>query len=56
MDGYGGDLRNDDMDEMEENMVLKLEYTPEEYNTVRDQLAKIAQTPEQAVWQLLGNE
>ena len=45
-----------DMDEMEENMVLKLEYTPEEYNTVRDQLAKIAQTPEQAVWQLLGNE
>lgn len=45
-----------DMDEMEENMVLKLEYTPEEYNTVRDQLSKIAQTPEQAVWQLLGNE
>jgi hypothetical protein len=37
-------------------MVIKLKYSEGEYNTVKDQLSKIAATPEQAVWKLLGNE
>ena len=34
--------------------VLSLEYTEEDYAAVKDGLLKIAKTPEQAVWQLLG--
>lgn len=34
--------------------VIKLEYTEEDYEQVRDGLARIAQTPEAAVWELLG--
>jgi hypothetical protein len=37
-------------------MIIKLKYTEDEYNLVREQLSKIASTPEQAVWKLLGNE
>jgi hypothetical protein len=45
-----------DIDSLDSQMIIKLQYTEEEYNLVRDQLAKIAATPEQAVWKLLGNE
>jgi len=41
---------------MDSEMVIKLKYTEEEFNLVREQLSKIASTPEQAVWKLLGNE
>lgn len=34
--------------------VIKLEYTEEDYEQVRDALARVAQTPEAAVWELLG--
>jgi hypothetical protein len=34
-------------------MVLKLNYSEDEYNKVKDALLKIAITPEQAVWFLL---
>jgi hypothetical protein len=37
-------------------MIIKLKYTEDDYAIVRDQLAKLASTPEQAVWKLLGNE
>jgi hypothetical protein len=37
-------------------MIIKLKYTEQEYHLVREQLSKIAATPEQAVWKLLGNE
>jgi hypothetical protein len=37
-------------------MIIKLKYTEDEYQLVREQLSKIASTPEQAVWKLLGNE
>jgi hypothetical protein len=37
-------------------MVIKLKYIEEEYNLVKEQLSKIASTPEQAIWKLLGNE
>lgn len=39
-----------------ESTTIKLEYTLEDYIRVKDQLAKIASSPEQAVWKLLGNE
>lgn len=37
-------------------MIIKLKYTENEYWIVKKQLDKIANTPEQAVWRLLGNE
>jgi hypothetical protein len=45
-----------DVNGFEDQMTIKLKYTDEDYQTVRDQLSKIADTPEQAVWKLLGNE
>ena len=35
-------------------MVLKLKFNEDDYTRVRDGLLKIAQTPEQAVFKLLG--
>ena len=45
-----------DIDLLDTEMIIKLKYTEDEYNLVKEQLNKIAQTPEQAVWKLLGNE
>jgi ParB-like chromosome segregation protein Spo0J len=45
-----------DIDSLDTEMVIKLKYTEEEYKLVKEQLSKIASTPEQAVWKLLGNE
>ena len=45
-----------DVNGFEDEMIIKLKYTDEDYQTVRYQLSKIADTPEQAVWKLLGNE
>jgi hypothetical protein len=45
-----------DIDSLDSEMIIKLKYTEEEYNLVREQLSKISSTPEQAVWKLLGNE
>lgn len=41
---------------MDDEMVIKLKYTEDEYNIVKGQLLRLASTPEQAVWKLLGNE
>jgi len=45
-----------DIDSLDSEMIIKLKYSEDEYNLVREQLSKIAPTPEQAVWKLLGNE
>jgi hypothetical protein len=45
-----------DIDNLETDMTIKLTYTEEEYNIVKEQLSRVASTPEQAVWKLLGNE
>lgn len=45
-----------DIDAMDDEMVIKLKYTEDEYNIVKGQLLRLASTPEQAVWKLLGNE
>ena len=44
------------IDSLDSNMVIKLNYTEEEYWIVKEKLSKIANTPEQAIWKLLENE
>lgn len=44
------------VDDFENEMVIKLKFSENDYILVREQLSKIASTPEQAVWKLLGNE
>jgi hypothetical protein len=45
-----------DVNGMDDEMIIKLKYTEDDYNIVKGQLMKLAATPEQAVWKLLGNE
>ena len=53
---YSDKNKEIDIDALDSDIILKLKYTEDEYNLVREQLSKIASTPEQAVWKLLGNE
>ena len=53
---YSGKNQEIDVDLYDNEMIIKLKYTEDDYNLVRDQLSKIASTPEQAVYKLLGNE
>lgn len=53
---YSDKNKEIDVNEYEDEMIIKLKYTEEEYNQVREGLAKIAQTPEAAVYKLLGYE
>jgi len=45
-----------DVEGLDALMSISLKYSEEEYWQVKEQLSKIAHTPEQAVWKLLGNE
>lgn len=45
-----------DIDSLDGEMLIKLKYNEDDYWKVKEQLSKIASTPEQAVWKLLGNE
>ena len=45
-----------DVEDLEGLMTINLKYTEEDYWKVKEQLSKISQTPEQAVWKLLRNE
>jgi len=53
---YSDKNKEIDIDEMDSDMTIKLTYSENEYNEVKDKLSKIAVTPEQAVWKLLNNE
>ena len=44
------------LDDVSDSMSINLKYTEEEYYIVKEQLLKIAPTPEQAIWKLLGND
>lgn len=55
-DDYSEKNEEIDVNSFADEMVIKLKYNEEEYAKVRHQLSKIAATPEQAVWKLLGNE
>ena len=53
---YSDKNKEIDTDEFGSEMIIKLKYSEDDYNLVREQLSKIASTPEQAVYKLLGNE
>lgn len=53
---YSDKNKEIDVEELEGLMTINLKYTEEDYWKVKEQLSKIAQTPEQAVWKLLRNE
>lgn len=53
---YSDKNKEIDIDALDETMTIKLNFTSDEYWIVKEQLSKIASTPEQAVWKLLGNE
>ena len=42
-----------DIDQLETDMVLKLKYNLDDYESVKNALSKIDGTPEQAIWKLL---
>ena len=43
-----------DTDDFDDKMIIKLEFTEDDYHLVKDKLSKIASTPEQAIFALLG--
>ncbi len=51
---YSDKNKEIDTDDFEDEMVLKLKFNEDDYTRVRDGLLKIASTPEQAVFKLLG--
>lgn len=53
---YSDKNKEIDVNDFADEMVINLKYTEEDYNLVKEQLSKIAETPEQAVFKLLGNE
>jgi len=53
---YADKNKEVDVDSMDSDMKIVLNYTENEYWQVKEALSKIAQTPEAAVWKLLGNE
>jgi len=52
-DDFSDKNKEIDIDELGDDMVIKLTYSEDEYNQVKEALSKIAATPEQAVWSLL---
>ena len=55
-DDFSGKNEEIDIDGLDQDMVIKLKYTEEDYLVVKDQIAKLGGTPEQIIWELLGNE
>lgn len=53
---YSDKNKEIDIDGLDSDMVIKLKYVEDEYDRVKEALSKIAQTPEAAVWKLLGFE
>lgn len=53
---YSDKNKEIDTGEFDDEMMIKLKYTEADYHRVRDGLATVAATPEQAVWKLLFND
>jgi hypothetical protein len=53
---YSDKNKEIDIDAFDDQMIIKLKYSEDDYWKVKEQLSKIASTTEQAVWKLLGNE
>jgi hypothetical protein len=54
--GYANQNKELSLDDVSDSMTITLKYTEDEYHLVKEQLHKIAATPEQAIWKLLGND
>jgi len=51
---YSGANQEIDVDNLDGSMTIKLNYTEGEYWKVKEELSKVAETPEQAVYKLLN--
>jgi hypothetical protein len=54
--GFSDQNKELSLDDVSDSMSITLKYTEDEYHLVKEQLHKIASTPEQAIWKLLGND
>jgi hypothetical protein len=54
--GFADQNKELSLDDVSDSMTINLKFTEEEYYIVKEQLLKIAPTPEQAIWKLLGND
>ena len=55
-EGFADKNKELSLDDVTDSMTITLKYTEDEYHIVKDSLLKLASTPEQAVWKLLGND
>jgi len=55
-EGFGDKNKELSLDDVTDSMTITLKYIEEEYHIVKDALLKLAATPEQAIWKLLGND
>ena len=53
---YSDKNKEIDINTFDDQMFIKLKYSEDDYWKVKEQLSKIASSPEQAIWKLLGNE
>ena len=55
-EGFADKNKELSLDDVTDSMTITLKYTEDEYHIVKDGLLKLASTPEQAIWKLLGND
>ena len=55
-EGFADKNKELSLDDVIDSMTITLKYTEDEYHIVKDALLKLAATPEQAIWKLLGND
>jgi hypothetical protein len=55
-EGFADKNKELSLDDVTDSMTIILKYTEDEYHIVKDALLKLASTPEQAIWKLLGND
>lgn len=55
-EGFSDKNKELSLDDVTDSMTINLKYTEDEYHIVKEALLKIAPTPEQAIWKLLGND
>jgi ParB-like chromosome segregation protein Spo0J len=55
-EGFADKNKELSLDDVTNSMTITLKYTEDEYYIVKDAFLKLAITPEQAIWKLLGND
>jgi hypothetical protein len=55
-EGFADKNKELSLNDVTDSMTITLKYTEDEYHIVKDALLKLASTPEQAIWKLLGND